>query len=125
MNTSDISLKMIEEDNQTSVFQLWIHQMMLAEQKQKEQPVDEFHFRCWRCGKESLWTEGGARATIGFGFGVSNCFQTEPVMPTDKIALCIPCLKEVLPSFGIDEKKIDKYCDSLKPYYVKGEYRVV
>ena len=123
-----ITLKCIEK--MPALFESWqIQYDYMLKKQQMEQnggkaDCDGTHFLCLRCGKKIPYADGGAVADIRYDKCWSMILK-QATKKHDKVAICIPCLIEVLPLFGFTEKDILKWTDQLKPKYIKGEYVLV
>lgn len=123
-----VSLKFIEEPPQ--LFKDWMRQYDFMLKRQQEErkrergASDGSHFLCMRCGKYIPYVDGGAVADIEY----DKCWRMTIKQATkkhDKVAICIPCLLEVMPMFGFSKKDSLKFAEGCKPKYIKGEYVLV
>lgn len=94
------------------------------ERKREREASDGSHFLCMRCGKKIPYADGGAVADIRYDKCWSMILK-QAVEKYDKVAICIPCLREVMPMFGFQEKDILKFAEVCKPKYIIGEYKLV
>ena len=123
-----ITLKCIEK--MPALFESWkIQYDYMLKKQQMEQnggkaDCDGTHFMCMRCGKKIPYADGGAVADIRYDKCWSMILK-KAVEKFDKVAICIPCLREVMPMFGFQEKDILKFAEGCKPQYITGEYVLV
>ncbi len=94
------------------------------ERKREKAEGDCSHFLCMRCGKKIPYADGGAVADIRYDKCWSMILK-KAVEKYDKVAICIPCLREVMQMFGFQEKDILKFAEGCTPKYILGEYKLV
>ena len=127
-NDSGVSLKFIEEPPQLFKDFMRQYDFMLNRQKEERKrergASDGSHFMCMRCGKKIPYADGGAVADIRYDKCWSMILK-KAVEKYDKVAICIPCLREVMPMFGFQEKDIMKFAEGCTPKYILGEYKLV
>lgn len=117
----EITLRYIDDVEYFTPFVDWLHHNMKGWNPTSK---NANCFVCARCHKEKTLTDGGANLSFKVD---DNGWTTywDRIGTSHELALCLPCMREVLSFYGMKPEKIETLCKSFKPQYVQGEYVVV
>ena len=121
MKVPEITLRYIDDVEDFTPFVDWMHRHMKGWNHTSK---NANCFVCARCHKEIPLTDGGANLS----FKVEDngwTLYAERIGSSNELAICLPCMREVLLSYGMKPEKIETLCKSFNPQYVQGEYVVV
>ena len=116
-----INLRYIDDVEDFTPFVDWLHHHMKGWNPTSK---NANCFVCARCHKEISLTDGGANLS----FKVEDngwMLYTERIGSSNELAICIPCMKEVLSVYGMKDEDIENICMKFLPYYVEGENVIV
>ena len=117
----EVTLRYIDDVEHFPPFVEWLHRHMKGWNPTSK---NANCFVCERCHKEIPLTDGGANLS----FKVDDNGWTlycEQIGNSHELALCLPCMRDVLSFYGMKHEKIETLCESFKPQYIQGEHVVV